>query len=84
MWSEQNTPPLLVGMQTCTSTLEINLAVSQKTGSSLPQDLAIPHLGIYVKDAPLYLRNICSTMLIAKLFILETGNNLGVPQLKNG
>ena len=30
MWSKENTPPLLVGVQTCTVTLEINLVVSQK------------------------------------------------------
>ena len=34
LWSKGNTPPLLVGVQTCTTTLEINLAVSQKTGNS--------------------------------------------------
>jgi hypothetical protein len=28
MWSKENTPPLLVGAQTSTTTLEINLAVS--------------------------------------------------------
>ena len=31
MWSKGITPPLLVGVQTVTVTLEINLAVSQKT-----------------------------------------------------
>jgi hypothetical protein len=29
MWRKMNTPPLLVGLQTCTTTLEISLAVSQ-------------------------------------------------------
>jgi hypothetical protein len=52
MWSKGKTPPLLVGVQTCTTTLEINLVVSQKTGNSLPQNPAIPLLGIYPKDAP--------------------------------
>jgi hypothetical protein len=33
LWKKGNTPPLLVGLQTCTTTLEINLAVSQKTGN---------------------------------------------------
>jgi hypothetical protein len=34
MWSKENSPPLLVGVQTSTTTLEINLVVSQKTGNS--------------------------------------------------
>ena len=33
MWSKGNTPPLLVGVQTCTATLEISMAVSQKIGN---------------------------------------------------
>jgi hypothetical protein len=50
---EQGEPfSLLVEVQTCTTTLEINLVVSQKTGNSLPQNPAIPLLGIYPKDAP--------------------------------
>jgi hypothetical protein len=31
---EQNTPPLLVGLQAGTTSLEISLVVSQKTGHS--------------------------------------------------
>lgn len=33
MWRTGNIPPLLVAVQTCTTTLEINLAVSQKVGN---------------------------------------------------
>jgi hypothetical protein len=32
-WVKRNTPPLLVGVQICTTTLEINLVVSPKTGN---------------------------------------------------
>ena len=32
LWSKRNTPPLLVGLQAGTTTLEISLAVPQKTG----------------------------------------------------
>jgi hypothetical protein len=32
MWIKGNTPPLLVGLQACTTTLEISLAVPQKIG----------------------------------------------------
>jgi hypothetical protein len=34
MWRKRNTPPLLVGLQACTTTLEISLAVPQKIGHS--------------------------------------------------
>jgi hypothetical protein len=33
MWRKRNTPPLLVGLQTGTTTLEINLEVPQKIGN---------------------------------------------------
>jgi hypothetical protein len=33
MWIKRNTPPLLVGLQTGTTTLEISLEVSQKIGN---------------------------------------------------
>jgi hypothetical protein len=36
----------------------------------LHEDPAIPLLGIYPKDVPPYLKNICSTMFIASLFII--------------
>jgi hypothetical protein len=49
MWSKGNSPPLLVRVHTCTATLEINMAVSQKLSVNLPQDPAIPLLGIYAK-----------------------------------
>jgi hypothetical protein len=36
----------------------------------LPEDPAIPLLGIYPKDAPLCHRGTCSTMFIAALFVI--------------
>ena len=33
MWRKKNTPPLLVGLQTGTNTLEISLEVPQKIGN---------------------------------------------------
>ena len=33
MWRKRNTPPLLMGMQTGTTTVEINLDVPQKIGN---------------------------------------------------
>jgi len=37
----------------------------------LPEDPAIPLLGIYPKDAPIYNKETCSTMFIATLFIID-------------
>jgi hypothetical protein len=36
----------------------------------LPEDPAIPLLGIYPKDAPPFHRGTCSTMFIAALFVI--------------
>ena len=56
----------------------------RKLEIGLHQDPAIPLLGIYPKDAPLYHRDTCSTMFIAALFVIKnTRNNLDVSQLKN-
>jgi hypothetical protein len=57
-----NILPLLVGVQTCTATKEINMAVTQEDGNQftdLPQDPAIPLLDLYPKDASSYHRDIC-------------------------
>jgi hypothetical protein len=50
MWRKKNMPPLLVGLQTISPTLEINLEVPQKIGNSGIK--TIPLLGTYPKDAP--------------------------------
>jgi hypothetical protein len=39
-------------------------------GIGLPEDPAIPLLGIYPEDAPTCTKDICSTMFIAALFII--------------
>jgi hypothetical protein len=59
MWRKTNTPPLLVGLQAGTTTLEINLAVPQKTG-----------LDIYPEDVPTCNKDTCSAMFISALFII--------------
>jgi hypothetical protein len=38
MWRKRNTPPLLLGWQAGTTTLEISLAVPQKIGNSSTED----------------------------------------------
>jgi hypothetical protein len=51
-FGERGTPPLLVGLQAGTNTLEISLAVPQKIEHSTMEDPAIPLLGIYPEDVP--------------------------------
>ena len=70
MWRKRNTPPLLVGLQACTTTLEISLVVPQILDIVLPEDPAIPLLGIYPEDVPTGKKDTCSTMFIAALFIM--------------
>ena len=66
MWRKGNTPPLLVGLQACTTTLEISLAVPQKIGHSTAggsRNTSRWHIPTGNKDT-------CSTMFIASLFII--------------
>jgi hypothetical protein len=69
MWRKGNTPPLLVGLQACTITLEVSLEVPQKIGHNTTGRSSIPLLGIYPKEVPTGNKNTCSTMFIAALFI---------------
>ena len=68
MWRKRNTPLLLVELQTGTTTLEIRFL--RKFEIDLSEDLGIPLLGIYPKDATPYPRNTCSTMFIVALFVI--------------
>jgi hypothetical protein len=68
MWRKRNTPPLLVGLQTSTITLEIWFL--RKLDIVLPRDPEIPLLGIYPEDVPTGNKDTCSTMFIAALFII--------------
>ena len=70
MWRKRNTPPLLVGLQSCTTPLEISLVVLRKLDIVLPENPAIPFLGIYPEDVPTSKKHTCSTMFIAALFII--------------
>ena len=70
MWRKWTTPPFLVGLQACTTTLEISLAFPQKTGHITTEYPAIPLLGIYPEDVPTGNKNTCSTMFIVALFII--------------
>ena len=49
----------------------------------LPEDPAIPLLGIYPEDVPTGKKDTCSTMFIAALFVIA-GKNPNAPQQRNG
>ena len=52
---------------------------------ALPEDTAIPLLGIYPQDAPTCNKDTCSTMFITALFIIARScKNPDVPQRRNG
>ena len=66
----RGTPSLLVGMQTCTTTLKISMVVSQKIGNqpiSGPSNTTLEHVP---KGCSIILKNIYSTVFIAALFII--------------
>ena len=83
-WRKWNIPPLLEGMQTRKPLWKSVWPFFRKMGISLPQDPAIPFLGIYPKEAHSYNKDICSTMFITALLVIAiTRNNLGSPHRKN-
>jgi hypothetical protein len=69
-WRKRNTPPLLVGLQACTTTLEISWWFLRKLDIVLQEDSAITLLGIYPEDVPTSKKDTCSTMFIAALFTI--------------
>ena len=60
LWSKRNTPPLLMGVQNCTTTLEITFEVSPKTGNSSTSRSS------YTTPGPIHKR--CSTILQGLLY----------------
>ena len=70
MWRKRNTPPFLVGLQACTTTLEISLAVPQKIGHSTTRRSSNTSSGHIFRNAPTVKKDTCSTMFIAALFII--------------
>ena len=62
MWRKRNTPPLLVGLQACITTLEISLGFLRKLDIVLPEDPTI-----YPDDVPMGNKDTCSSMFIAAL-----------------
>ena len=84
MWRKRNTPPLLVGLQACTTTLEISLAFSQKIGHGTTRGSRNTSPG-YPEDVPTSKKETCCTMFIAALFIKpKAEKNPDAPQQSNG
>jgi hypothetical protein len=70
MWRKRNTPPLFVGLQACTTTLEISLAVPQKIGHSSTGGSRNTSPGHISEDVPTSKKDTYFTMFIAALFII--------------
>jgi hypothetical protein len=64
MWNKGKTPSQFMGEQTCITTPTSIWWFFRKLGIVLPEDPAIPLLGIYPKDASPYLKDTCSTTFI--------------------
>lgn len=60
-WNTGNTPPFLLWVQTCKTTLEVNLLVSQKSMNSFTSKL---------RYAPPYHEDTCSTTFISDVFVI--------------
>jgi hypothetical protein len=67
MWRKKNTPPLLVGLQTGITTLEIFWCLRNL---DIAEDTAIPLLGIYPEDVPKCNKDTCPTIFIPPIFII--------------
>jgi hypothetical protein len=70
MLRKRDTPRVLVGLQPGTTTLEISFTVHLKIGLILPDNPAIPLLGIYPENAQTCNKDTCSTMFPSALFII--------------
>ena len=86
MQSKGNTPPLLEGMQTSTTTLEISIAVSQKIGNQLttrPSNTTLCHIS---KRSTTILQGHLFNYVYKSIFCNSQNleKNVDTPQLKNG
>jgi hypothetical protein len=70
IWRKRDTSSMLVGLQTCTTTLEISLVVPQKIGHSTTGRSCHSSSGHIPEDIPTYNKDICSSIFLAALFII--------------
>jgi hypothetical protein len=69
IWRKRNTPPLLVGLQTGTTTLKI-WRFLRKLEVDLLADPTIPSFGHIPKGCPTMSQGMCSTMFIVGKFVV--------------
>jgi hypothetical protein len=69
MWTKRNTSPLLVGLQACTTTLEVILEVPQKIGHNTTGRSSNTSPGHIPRRSSDWHKNTCSTLFLAALFI---------------
>jgi hypothetical protein len=70
MWRKRSTAPLLRDFKLVQPLWKSTWKFLKKLKIDLPEDPAIPLLGIYPKDASLCHRVTCSTMFIVALFVI--------------
>jgi len=70
MWRKRNTPPFWWDCKEVQPLWKSVWQFLRKLDIVLPEDPAIPLLGIYPKDAPTHNKDTYSTMFIAALFII--------------
>jgi hypothetical protein len=70
MWRKSSTPSLLWYWKLAKSLWKSIQWFLRKLEMVLPEDPAIPLLGICPKDVPTYNKDTCSTMFIAALYII--------------
>jgi hypothetical protein len=80
IWRKRKTPSLLVGLQVGTTILQINYRFLRKLEVDLPEDPAIPLLGIYPKDGSPCHRGTCSSMFITPLFVIARSETTQMSQ----
>ena len=69
VWRKENPLTLLVGMQTCTATMENSANIPYNLEIELPHDPEIPLLGIHTEETRIE-RDTYTLMFIAALFII--------------
>jgi hypothetical protein len=69
MWRKRNTLPLLVGLQTIQLLWNSIWSFLRNLEIDLPEDTALPLLGIYPKDTPPCHRGMSSNMFIEAFFV---------------
>jgi hypothetical protein len=70
MWRKKSTPPFWWDCKLVQPLWKSTWRFLRKLEIDLPEDPAIPPLGIYPKDIPPWYRGTCSTMFITALLVI--------------